>query len=157
MTGQAEDCKCLHKALLADTDSAAEQFTNTVLLREAVQDLAKVRVLPALRSSCDGSQLRACRLLQAREELAAERQAAAAAHEKHQMFRADTESRRAALQRDLAVFAELIKAKEASAADERSAASAAQAALRTQLDAAEACLLGWPARCLNSRCTCMDD
>ena len=59
-------------------------------------------------------------------------------------------SQRAALQRDLAVLAEQIKAKEASAADERSAASAAQAALRTQLDAAEARLLGVPARSLNT-------
>lgn len=57
MTGQVEDCECLRKALSAGIDSAAEQFTNTVLLREAVQELAKVRVIPALRSSCDGGQL----------------------------------------------------------------------------------------------------
>lgn len=97
------------------------------------------------------------RLLQARKELAAERQAAAAAHGKHQVFLADMKSQRAALQHNLAVLAELIKAKEASAAHERSAASAAQAALRTQLEAAEARLLGVPARSLNSRCMCITD
>ena len=57
MTGQVEDCKGLRKALSAGMDCAVEQFSTTVLLHEAVRDLAEVRVLPALRSSCDGSQL----------------------------------------------------------------------------------------------------
>lgn len=56
------------------------------------------------------------------------------------------ESKRAALQRGLAVLAEQIKAKEASAAVDREAASSAQAALRMQLDTAEVRLLGVPAR-----------
>ena len=68
------------------------------------------------------------------------------------------ESKRAALQRDLAVLADQIKAKEASAAVEREAASTAQAVLHMQLDTAEARLLGVPARStVAAQCMCKED
>ena len=82
-------------------------------------------------------------------EQAAERLAAAAALRKHQALQADVESKRAALQRDLAAAAEQLKAQEASAAVEREAACAAQAVLCTQRDTAEARLLGLPARLID--------
>ncbi len=79
-------------------------------------------------------------------EQAAERQAAAAVLRKHQALQADVVSKCAALQHALAAAAEQFKAQEASAAADREAACAAQAVLRTQLDTAEACLFGLPAR-----------